>query len=76
MGRKKIAETTDLQIVDNSVTELFESVEAKQDRRQIGYLPSFFTTASLPFKNINKTVFVRKGSNGVTLTHRQIFHSE
>lgn len=68
MGRKKISETTDLQIVDNSVTELFELVEAKQDRRQIGYLPSFFTTASLPFKNINKTIFVRKGSNGVTLT--------
>ena len=68
MGRKKISETTDLQIVDNSVTELFELVEAKQDRRQIGYLPSIFTTASLPFKNINKTIFVRKGSNGVTLT--------
>lgn len=68
MGRKKIAETTDLQIIDDSVTELFNLVETKQERRQIGYLPSFFTTASLPFKNINKTIFVRKGSNGVTLT--------
>lgn len=65
MGRKKITETTDLQIV---VTELFNLVENKQERRQIGYLPSFFTIASLPFKNINKTIFVRRRSNGVTLT--------
>lgn len=68
MGRKKINETTELQVVDDSVNELFSMVESKQGKKQIGYLPSFFTTASLPFKNINKTIFIRKGSNGVTLT--------
>lgn len=68
MGRKKISESTELQILDNSVTELFNLIENKQEKKQIGYIPSFFTTASLPFKNINKTIFVRKGSNGVTLT--------
>ena len=34
----------------------------------MSYIPSFFTTASLPFKNVNKTTFTRKGSQGVTLT--------
>ncbi len=68
MGRKKISESTELQIIDNSVTELFNLIENKQEKKQIGYIPSFFTTASLPFKNINKTIFIRKGSNGVTLT--------
>ena len=69
MGRKKISEKTELQVIDNSTNELFNSLEeTKPVKRQIGYLPSFFTTASLPFKNIHKTTFVRKGSNGVTLT--------
>ena len=30
-------------------------------------IPSFFTTASLPFRNVKSPVFVRRGSNGVTL---------
>lgn len=68
MGRKKISEQTDLQIVDTSIDELFTIEESRQGKRQIGYIPSFFTTASLPFKNIHKTTFIRKGSNGVTLT--------
>ena len=68
MGRKKISESVDLQVVDNSIEELFNLEEARQVKKQIGYIPSFFTTASLPFKNIHKTTFVRKGSNGVTLT--------
>ena len=69
MGRKKISEKTELQVVDNSINELFDNIEeTKEVKRQIGYIPSFFTTASLPFKNIHKTTFVRKGSNGVTLT--------
>ena len=67
MGRKKISEKTELQVVDNSTNELFNSLEeTKPVKRQIGYLPSFITTASLPFKNIHITTFVRKGSNGVT----------
>ena len=68
MGRKKISESVDLQVVDNSIDELFNLEETRQVKKQIGYIPSFFTTASLPFKNIHKTTFIRKGSNGVTLT--------
>ena len=67
MGRKKIEETS-LIPMDNSINELFD-LEVKADKKkQIGYIPSFFTTASLPFKNVHKTTFVRKGSNGLTLT--------
>ena len=33
----------------------------------MAYIPSFFTTASLPFRNVNSPIFVRKGSNGITL---------
>lgn len=67
MGRKKIIETS-LIPIDDEASELFELESKKEVKRQIGYIPSFFTTASLPFKNVNKTTFVRKGSNGLTLT--------
>lgn len=57
--------------IDNSSNELFESlneiVEKKEEQNYLGYMPSFFTTASLPFKNTNKTEFIRKGSNGISL---------
>lgn len=71
MGRKRIeSDNTSLIPVDNSTTELFKSY--KQDTTTpalyMSYIPSFFTTASLPFKNVNKTTFTRKGSQGVTLT--------
>lgn len=68
MGRKKISETTELSVVDNTINDMFALEEARQEKKQIGYIPSFFTTASLPFKNIHKNIFVRKGSHGVTLT--------
>lgn len=68
MGRKKITDKTSLIPIDDSITELFNLEESREKKRQIGYIPSFFTTASLPFKNMHKTVFVRKGTNGVTLT--------
>lgn len=60
----------DLFPVDPSVTEMFLEAEKNKDKKlpTMSFIPSFFTTASLPFKNVNKTVFVRKGSNGVTLT--------
>lgn len=48
--------------------QLFEVTVQKQDKRVIGYLPALFTTASLPFRNVNKPTFVRKASNGITLT--------
>ena len=68
MGRKKIDESNALIPVDDSISELFDfEASREKQQRQIGYIPSFFTTASLPFKNIHKTVFTRKGSNGVTL---------
>ena len=56
--------------IDNSVTELFDKELSlqKPKTKLLSYIPSFFTTASLPFKNIHKTVFVRRGSQGVKLT--------
>lgn len=58
--------------IDDSSTELFASfqelVPSKDDKKLLSFIPSFFTTASLPFKNINRNVFIRKGSQGITLT--------
>ena len=71
MGRKRIeSENTSLIPLDNSTTELFRSFkpETIAPALYMSYIPSFFTTASLPFKNVNKTTFTRKGSQGVTLT--------
>ncbi len=68
MGRKKITESNNLVPIDNTIAELFELDATREQKKQIAYLPSFFTTASLPFKNMHKTVFVRKGSQGLTLT--------
>lgn len=71
MGRKRIeSENTSLIPLDNSTTELFRSFkpETTATALYMSYIPSFFTTASLPFKNVNKTTFTRKGSQGVTLT--------
>ncbi len=68
MGRKKITESNNLAPIDNTIAELFELDATREQKKQIAYLPSFFTTASLPFKNMHKTVFVRKGSQGLTLT--------
>ena len=46
MGRKKISEKTELQVVDNSINELFDNIEeTKEVKRQIGYIPSFFKEA-------------------------------
>ena len=66
---KRINQTTSLATVDDSENELFNSLElAKtEEKNLLSYIPSFFTTASLPFKNLNKTEFVRKASNGVSL---------
>lgn len=55
--------------IDNSANELFDSLALVDDNQPklLSYIPSFFTTASLPFKNINKTEFKRKASNGISL---------
>lgn len=47
--------------------ELFVADKARQEKKVMAYIPSFFTTASLPFRNVNSPIFVRKGSNGITL---------
>src|SRR5574344_1597726 len=68
MGRKKIDESNELLPIDDTISELFALDATRENKKQIGYIPSFFTTASLPFKNMHKTSFVRKGSQGLTLT--------
>lgn len=54
--------------VDTSIDEMFAIELSRPSSRKISYIPSFFTTASLPFRNVNKQVFVRKASNGIVLT--------
>ncbi|MCR5401664.1 MAG: plasmid encoded RepA protein [Treponema sp.] len=68
MGKKIKKDNFAVQ-VDNSENELFDSLEpANYDvQKTLSYIPSFFTTASLPFKNLNRTEFIRKASNGVSL---------
>ncbi len=68
MSRRKIPEQNSLIPIDNSINELFDFEEKREKKYQIGYIPSFFTATSLPFKNMHKTNFVRKGSNGIVLT--------
>ena len=53
---------------DESLYELFNIIENGEQPKYLSYIPGLFTTASLPFKNVNKTVFTRKGSQGLTLT--------
>ncbi len=68
---KKIKNENTLVPVDNSANELFAALDEQAknppEQKLLSYIPSFFTTASLPFKNINKTEFVRKASNGISL---------
>ena len=60
---KRIKKDNNLIPIDNSANELFDSLETeKKDQLVLSYIPSFFTTASLPFKNINKTEFKRRKS--------------
>ncbi len=71
MGRRRIESDINALIpLDTSTSELFESLKKENNTPALymSYIPSFFTTASLPFKNVNKTTFTRKGSQGVTLT--------
>ena len=53
---KKKTEKTELMAVDKSVVELFQEEELRNNsqKKSLSYIPSFFTTASLPFKNIHK----------------------
>ena len=56
------------QTQDETLDELFDIIENGEQPKYLSYIPGLFTTASLPFKNVNKTVFTRKGSQGLTLT--------
>jgi len=69
MGKSKIKDTNKSLVVqdDNYVAEMFALEEVRQQEKTLAYIPSFFTTASLPFRNVNSNVFIRKGSNGITL---------
>ena len=53
---KRIKQDNELFPIDNSSNELFGALEKEDGKRQLklSFIPSFFTTASLPFKNINK----------------------
>ena len=53
---------------DDTLRELFDLVATEEEPKYLSYIPGLFTTASLPFKNVKKTVFTRKGSQGLTLT--------
>jgi len=64
---KYAANGNDIVPVDESITEMFEIDALRPKNKKMAFIPSFFTTASLPFRNVHKQVFVRKGSNGVTL---------
>lgn len=67
---KKNEQTTDLVQVhdDTSIEALFDLVTSGEQPKYLSFIPGLFTTASLPFKNVKKTVFTRKGSQGLTLT--------
>lgn len=57
------------ELTDPNLISLFDlEIEAQKSSPVMAFIPSFFTTASLPFKNVHKPVFVRKGANGITLT--------
>lgn len=67
MKKKKNTVENDIVPFDNIDAELFKVNYEQIEQQYLAYLPTLFTTASLPFRNVNKTVFVRKGSNGITL---------
>lgn len=50
-----------------TMDEMFIVEQNRQKKKLMAYVPSFFTTASLPFRNVNSPVFIRRGSNGITL---------
>ena len=66
---KKIKQQSTLFEVDDSANQLFGELEKSKGKKELtlSYIPSFFTTASLPFKNMRKKEFVRKASNGISL---------
>ena len=53
---------------DTTLQSLFDLVTVGEEPKYLSYIPGLFTTASLPFKNVKKTVFTRKGSQGLSLT--------
>lgn len=60
-------ENTEIENLPSKMDELFDVDARRKERKLMSYIPSFFTTASLPFRNVNSPVFIRKGSNGITL---------
>ena len=67
MKKNKKNQNNEIISADNSDAELFNFDYKPDIKQSLAYLPALFTTASLPFRNVNKTVFVRKGTKGITL---------
>lgn len=64
---KKDTKNNDIQDLPEIMDDMFLIEAERQQKKIMAYIPSFFTTASLPFRNVNSPVFIRKGSNGITL---------
>ena len=67
MKKNKKDHQNEIISADNLEAELFNFDYKPDAKHSLSYLPALFTTASLPFRNVNKTVFVRKGTKGITL---------
>lgn len=67
MNEEETVQPRELSVQKTAVDQMFEIEEQRQQKKVLSYIPSFFTTASLPFRNVNSPVFIRKGSNGITL---------
>lgn len=67
MSKSKNEENNEIQNLPCVMDDMFLVDAERQQKKIMAYVPSFFTTASLPFRNVNSPVFIRKGSNGITL---------
>ena len=67
MSKSKKEENNEIKNLPCVMDDMFLVDAERQQKKIMAYVPSFFTTASLPFRNVNSPVFIRKGSNGITL---------
>ena len=80
---KRIKRDNELVPVDNSANELFDSLSVNWEQNLLlSDVPSFFTTASLPFKNMRKkefrifdkiTLFGKEGETFITKPKKEKF---
>ena len=55
MKKNKKKQNNEIISADNSDAELFNFDYKPDIKQSLAYLPALFTTASLPFRNVNKT---------------------